>query len=74
MSASASATIESPVELIDVREVARMLSISERHIWRSEDRGLMPRGVRIGASVRWSRSALEKWINDGCPPVRKPAR
>jgi len=58
--------------LLGVGEVARMLSCSPRTIYRLADSGRMPRPMRLGTLVRWSREALEQWIADGCPPCDKP--
>jgi hypothetical protein len=30
----------------------------------------MPWGVKIGTLRRWDLDELERWINDGCHPVR----
>jgi excisionase family DNA binding protein len=53
--------------LIDVQQVAELLGCSARHVYRLADRGGMPRPVRLGALVRWNRSAVEEWIRTGCP-------
>jgi excisionase family DNA binding protein len=53
--------------LMDVQAVAQLLNCSPRHIYRLSDSGRMPRPVRIGALVRWSRAAVEAWIAAGCP-------
>jgi excisionase family DNA binding protein len=60
--------------LIDVRGVAAMLGCSTRHVYRLADAGRMPAPVRIGALVRWPRSTLEKWIAEGCRPIRTPGK
>jgi excisionase family DNA binding protein len=57
--------------LLDVGAVAKMLGCSARHVWRLADRGAMPKACRLGALVRWQRSAIEEWIGKGCPTVRK---
>ena len=59
--------------LIDVGAVAKLLSCSARHVYRMADSGSMPRPVKLGALVRWSRTAIESWIADGCPLCRKGA-
>jgi excisionase family DNA binding protein len=61
----------SPPELVDVADVAQMLSASERTVWRLADAGKIPAPVRIGRLVRWSRQAILAWIVAGCPSVRK---
>jgi excisionase family DNA binding protein len=64
----------SPVALLDVRAVARLLDCSPRHVYRLADAGRMPAPVRIGALVRWSRQAIDDWIGAGCPPCRSTGR
>ena len=53
--------------LIDSREAARMLKISQRTLWRMHTTGEMPPPIRIGRAVRWSLEALKKWVDAGCP-------
>ena len=53
--------------LLTVKEVAEMLGLSERTVYRLADSGTMPRPVKLGAAVRWRRSELEEWIEEGCP-------
>jgi len=60
----------STAALLDVTEVAALLHCSGRHVYRLADSGKMPRPVKLGQLVRWSRTQLERWITDGCPPVR----
>ncbi len=37
----------------------------------SADAGGMPRPLKLGSLVRWSRGAIEAWISEGCLPCRK---
>ena len=60
--------------LLDVGSVAALLSCSVRHVYRLADAGRMPPPVKLGALVRWPRRAVEQWLDDGCPPVRKGGR
>ncbi|MFN7878064.1 MAG: helix-turn-helix transcriptional regulator [Pirellula sp.] len=53
--------------LLDVEQVAGMLGVSSRQVYRLADGGRMPRPLKIGGSVRWDRQAVEKWIAAGCP-------
>jgi predicted DNA-binding transcriptional regulator AlpA len=53
--------------LISARDVARLLNMSVRTLWRNRSAGNIPQPVRIGATIRWSVVELEKWIADGCP-------
>ena len=57
-------------ELLSVEDVATLLRCSPRHIYRLADRGHMPRPVKLGALVRWSRRSVLKWVCDGCRPRR----
>ncbi len=56
-------------QLLDVADVAAMLGVSGRHVYRLADAGRMPRPVKLGGSVRWSRAAILEWIANGCPAV-----
>jgi excisionase family DNA binding protein len=53
--------------LIDSRQAAKLLKVSERTLWRMHNEGEMPQPIRIGRAVRWSLEALKKWVDDGCP-------
>jgi len=57
-------------ELLSVDDVATLLRCSPRHIYRLADRGHMPRPVKLGALVRWSRRSVLEWVYDGCRPRR----
>jgi predicted DNA-binding transcriptional regulator AlpA len=48
-------------------DIAGLLKISERQVWRLNDAGRLPGCIRIGRSVRWSAQAIDRWINSGCP-------
>ena len=58
-------------ELFDVKAVALLLGgCSTRHVYRLADAGRMPRPIRLGSLVRWSRAELMTWLDSGCQPVR----
>ena len=59
-----------PPPLISVCAVAKMLQVTPRTVYRLADAGKIPRPLKIGKSVRWKRSELEQWIENGCPIVR----
>lgn len=49
--------------LLSVGEVAAMLSISTREVWRRADSGELPRPIRLGARTRrWLREEIEAII------------
>jgi prophage regulatory protein len=53
--------------LLDVRQVAELLGVSSRQVYRLTDGGALPRPLRLGGSVRWDRDAIDRWIAAGCP-------
>jgi excisionase family DNA binding protein len=58
-------TIDStPKLLLNQREAAESLGISERSLWGlTEPRGPIP-AVRVGRSVRYRFEALRRWVED----------
>ncbi|TWT67023.1 Helix-turn-helix domain protein [Posidoniimonas polymericola] len=48
-------------------QVAEMLQVSTRTLWRMRAAGKLPEPVRLGAAVRWRRDEIEQWVRDGCP-------
>lgn len=60
-------------ELLTTKQAAELVNVGERTLWRWSRSGLCPRPVKIGAgkqgAVRFRRSDLLKWIQDGCPRV-----
>ncbi|MCZ6654695.1 MAG: helix-turn-helix domain-containing protein [Planctomycetota bacterium] len=56
-----------PAELLNVQEVAAVLKVSPRTVYRLSDSRGMPRPYKLGALVRWSRVAVEEWVANGCP-------
>jgi prophage regulatory protein len=49
--------------LIDVREVARLLTVSSRTVERMVDEGRFPQPVRMGGRlVRWPRASVVQWV------------
>jgi len=57
--------------MLDVQGVADLLRCSTRHVYRLADAGKMPRAMKLGALVRWSRESVLTWIKDGCPSCRR---
>lgn len=55
-----------PLLLTD-NQVAELLQISRRSVWRSLKRGELVPPVRIGGAARWRRRDIERWIAEGCP-------
>lgn len=67
----------SPVEpgfspsLLPVTEVAKLLGLSTRTVWRLDSGGILPRPVTLGRSKRWRKEELAAWIRAFCPPRAK---
>jgi len=69
-----SSTLESAAtknRLGNVQAVAEMLGVSCEHVRRLNDRGAMPKAIRLGRSIRWDLNAVESWIAESCPDFSK---
>lgn len=53
--------------LLTAAQVAGLLQIGERTVWRLLSVGAIIAPVRIGGATRWRRDALQRWIDAGCP-------
>ena len=58
-------------ELISASQLADLLSVSERTLYRLKSVGRLPVPIVLGGSVRWRLTEIREWINQGCP---KPTR
>lgn len=49
--------------------LAKLLNISERHVWGLHSSGRLPLPVRIGGSraVRWRVAEIREWLEAGTP-------
>jgi len=54
--------------LIDVGELAKMMSLSPRTVWRLANCGKLPAPLKIGGSRRWKRQSIIDFIEGGCKP------
>jgi excisionase family DNA binding protein len=53
--------------LLTADEVAQLLGISTRTLWRLCSAGRCPPPLRIGGNTRWRRAEVECWVAEGCP-------
>jgi predicted DNA-binding transcriptional regulator AlpA len=60
-----------PAKLMNVKELAVELKVSERHVHRMKDAGLIPPPLRLGGAVRWDRDVIYRWIEAGCPRLKE---
>lgn len=54
-------------ELVTAKEVARLLRVSLRTVWRMRSGGCLPEEIRMGRGIRWRKEELADWIAKGCP-------
>lgn len=50
-------------------EVARILKVSVRTIWRWRSGGKLPKSIEIGGAVRWKGDDMRNWMDEGCPSL-----
>ncbi|WP_152051756.1 helix-turn-helix transcriptional regulator [Tautonia marina] len=53
--------------LITAEELAKLMQVSERTLWRLLSGGKVPQPVRIGRNTRWRLAEVTEWIERGCP-------
>ncbi len=61
--------LESLPLLMTAAEVARVLGVSERTVWRYRYTGILP-VVKVGRAVRFSRDYIAKLLAEGAEDVR----
>ncbi len=52
--------------LITAEELAKLMKVSERTLWRLLSGGKLPKPVRIGRNTRWRLAEVTDWIERGC--------
>ena len=53
--------------LISAEDLAHLLGVSKRHVWRLLSRGDLIEPIKIGSTTRWPLDAVREWITTGCP-------
>ncbi len=48
--------------LLTVRDLAKLLKVSVRNVWRMRASGRIPPPLKIGGSVRFDRQDIEDWL------------
>lgn len=59
-------SVDEPL-LITAAELADMMRISLRSLWRMRSVGQLPQPIRLGGTVRWRLAEVKEWIDLGCP-------
>ncbi|MFC1636605.1 helix-turn-helix transcriptional regulator [Planctomycetota bacterium] len=58
-------------QTITAKELAKMLSVSPRTIWRLRSAGKLPKPVTFGGSVRWRLLDIRLWQELQCPSIKE---
>jgi len=56
--------------LLSVVQLAQLLGVSVRHVWRLRDAGSMPAPIKLGKLIRWRKVAIERWLAECNTPRR----
>lgn len=54
-------------QLINVKKLAEVLSVSIRQVFRLKAENKIPAPIKISGSIRWKRSEIERWMEWDCP-------
>ncbi len=60
--------------LISVVQVAKLVGVSTRTIWRLVSEGKFLAPIRIGGRTLWIREEVIRWVSQRCPPPNPPER
>lgn len=60
--------------LLTIKQVAELLQLSQREVFRWQDRGIVPGRTKLGRLVRFNRAAVLNWIEEGCPQTKTKHR
>lgn len=56
-----------PALMATVGDVARMLHVSIRQVWRLHSVSKLPNPIRLGSCVRWRVDEIRAFVEAGCP-------
>ncbi len=54
--------------MIGQAEVAKLMNVSSRTVYKRHRTGNMPAPVYIGRIKRWGYEEIKAWVDEGCPP------
>lgn len=60
-----------PPLFVTAAELAQLLRISTRTLWRLLSAHKIPEPIRLGGAVRWRLDLVQDWIDQGCPGQNK---
>ncbi|MFC1794653.1 helix-turn-helix transcriptional regulator [Planctomycetota bacterium] len=52
---------------ISAKQLSQLLGVSIRQVWRLSATAKLPKNLRLGGSVKWSRAEIIQWFEAGCP-------
>lgn len=52
--------------LLTAKQLAKLLQLSTRSVWRLRSAARLPKPVENGGSVRWKGDEVRRWIAEGC--------
>ncbi len=53
--------------LLPIKDLAKILAVSPRHVFALERAGKLPEAIRLGRSKRWDSDEITAWVRAGCP-------
>ncbi len=59
--------LDTELVCITAKQLAAILSVSKRTLYRMRSAGQLPSPLRIGGVVRWRLDEIINWIEAGCP-------
>jgi predicted DNA-binding transcriptional regulator AlpA len=59
------------VTLVNANDLAKLLSVSVRHVWRMKAMRKLPDTVSVGGCVRWLMGDIQLFLELGCPDGQK---
>jgi predicted DNA-binding transcriptional regulator AlpA len=55
--------VEAKPQLLDAAQLADLLGITLRSVWRRKADGTLPKPVQLGRLARWNRTDVERWLS-----------
>jgi len=55
---------------VSAKQLAQMMGVSMRQIWRLNSSGKLPKPIHLGGSVRWNRGEILNWFEAQCPDLQ----
>lgn len=60
------AGVEDNQVLISIADLSAMLQRSKAALFRDISEGRLPKHIKLGRQVRWTKSSIDQWIAGGC--------